>query len=60
MSVGWLLFVYSSFVSTFLDPTYKLYHMIFVSVWLTALSMAVSRFVHLAAKGIISWSFTAK
>ena len=44
----------------FLDSTCKLYHMIFVFVWLTALPMITSRFIRIVVKGIISSSFTAK
>ena len=50
----------SSFVSFFLDSTYKWYNMAFVSVWLTSLSMIISRSIHVAANGIISFFVMAE
>ena len=53
----WISFYFvnkSSFVSIFLDSTYKWYHMIFVFLCLTDLSMTLSRSLHIAANGIIS------
>ena len=41
-----------------LDFTCKQFH-IFVFVWLTSLSMIISRFIHVAANGIISLLFLA-
>ena len=40
-----------------LDSTYKWYHMIFVFVWLTLLSMIISRSVHITTNGIISFFY---
>ena len=34
-------------------PVYKQYHMVFISLCLTSLSVTVSRFIHVAANGII-------
>ena len=34
--------------------------MIFVFLWLTSLSMTISRFIHVAANGIISFFFMAE
>ena len=57
--------VFFCFVNTliwsfyFSDSTYKRYHMIFVFVWLTSLSMLISRSIHIAANGIISFFLTA-
>ena len=36
-----------------LDSTYKWYHIVFVFVWLTSLSMIISRCIHVAANGFI-------
>ena len=56
-----LFFKVSSLVSLFfkLDSTYELWHMIFVFLWLTSLSMIISRSVHVAANDIISFFFMA-
>ena len=43
-----------------LDSTYAWYHMMLVFVWLTSLSMIVSRFLHVATNGIISLHFMAE
>ena len=48
------VFKVSSFVSFFLDSTYKWYHMIFVILWLTSLNMIISRSMHVAASGVMS------
>ena len=45
------------FVCLFKDSMYKQYHMMFVFLWLTSLSLTVSRYIHVAATGIISCSF---
>ena len=37
-----------------LDFMYKWYYMVFVFLWLTSLSMRISKFIHVAANGIIS------
>ena len=44
----------------FLDSAYKWYHMIFVFVWLTSLSMIISGSIHVAANGIISFYLMAE
>ena len=36
------------------DSTYKWYHMTFVFVWLTSLTMTISEFIHVIADGIVS------
>ena len=46
-------------MSFLLDSTYKSY-MIFVFVWLTSLSMIISRSIHVAENGIISYFFMAE
>jgi len=50
--------VSGSFVS-YLDSTYKWYHMIFVFVWLISLSMITSRSIDVAANGIVSFMAAA-
>ena len=52
--ISWLYFCFAHrFTWTiFLDSTYKQFH-IFFSVWLTSLSMAHSRFICVAAYGVI-------
>ena len=42
-----------SFVPIFLDPICKWYHMIFVFVWLTSLSMISPRSIHVGANDIM-------
>ena len=37
--------------------TYKWYHRVFVFLWLTSLNMIISRSIHVAANGIISFFF---
>ena len=49
----------SLFSFFFFDSTCNWYHMIFIFVWLTALSMIISRFLHVSANGIISSFFMA-
>ena len=49
----------SSFV-LLVDSIYKCYHMILVFVWLTSLSMRISRSIHVAANDIISFFFMAE
>jgi len=48
----------NSFVSFFKSG--KWYHMIFVFVWLTLCSIKISKFIHVAANGIISSFFKAE
>ena len=38
-----------------LDSTYKWYHIVFVFLFLTSLSMVISRSIHVAVNGIISF-----
>ena len=52
---GAIVLYISSFISVFLGSTYKQYHMIFIFVWLTSLSMKISRSIHVAISGIISF-----
>ena len=61
ISVNLFLFV-SKFICIiiFLDSTYKWYHMIFVFAWLTSHNMIISRSIHIAANGIISFFFMAE
>ena len=56
------LFLFCKYVPLyhFLDSTYKWYCMIFVSVWLTSLSMIITRSIHVVASGIISLFFIAE
>ena len=59
-----ILWVCFYFVNTFIciffsDSTYKWYHL-FVFLWLTALSMIISRSIHFSANGIISSFFMAE
>ena len=42
----WLSFVNKFICITFIDSTYKWYHKIFVFLWLTSLSMTISRSIH--------------
>ena len=51
----WLYFCFvNKFICThFLDSTYKWYHMVFLFLWLTSLSLTISRSIHVAANGII-------
>ena len=42
----------------FLDSTWKQYHMLFVFLWLTVLSMIIFRFIHVAENSIVSFFFT--
>ena len=55
----WLCFCFANkFISTiFLDSAYKRYHMIFVFLWLTSLSVIISRSIRGAANGIILFFF---
>ena len=54
MSVSLILF-YDKFICIiFLDSTYKQYHMTFVFLCLTSVSMTISTSIHEAAKDIIS------
>ena len=41
----------------FLDSMYKWFHVVFIFLWLTSLSMIISRSIHVAANGIISFFF---
>ena len=47
------VFVNKFICTIFLDFTCKQYHMIFVFLCLTSLSMIISRSIHVAANGII-------
>ena len=38
----------------FLDSTYKQYH-VFIFLCLTSLSMTISRYIHVAANGMVLW-----
>ena len=40
-----------------LDSTYKWYRIVFVFIWFTSLNMIISRSIHIAANGIISFFF---
>ena len=55
MSVGVFLFCIEVHLYHFLNSTYRQYYIMFVFVWLTLLSMIISRFIHVAANGIIFW-----
>ena len=61
----WLYFCFiNKFICTlfsFLDSTYKQYHMISVFLcWLTSLSMTVSMSIHVAENGVILFFFMAE
>ena len=43
-----------------IDSTYKWSHVLLVFVWLTSLRMIISRSIHVAAGGIISYFFVAE
>ena len=47
-------------VSFLLDFMYKLYHMIFICIQLTSLSMIISRSTHIAENSIISFVFLSE
>ena len=49
------LFYYDIHLYYFLDSTYKWYHTIAVFLWLIVLSIIISRYLHIAAKGRISF-----
>ena len=51
----YLYFVNKFICIIFLDSTYKWYHMIFVFLLLTSLSMIISRSIYVAANDIISF-----
>ena len=55
----WIYFYFvTKFISiTFLDSTYKWYHIIFVFVWFTSLTMIISRSNHVIVNGIILFFF---
>ena len=59
MSVICFCFVDKIISATFLDSTYKWYHMFF-SFWPTSLSMRISSSIHVAADGIILSFFVAE
>ena len=44
----------------FLDSAHKEYHRYFSSVWLTSLSMTISRCIHVAANGVVSFFLVAE
>ena len=55
------LYFINKFICTiFLDSAYKQYHMIFVLLCLTLLSMTISRTIRVTANGIISFIFMAE
>ena len=58
-SMSMSLFLFYKFICIiFLDSTYKWYHMIFVFLCLTiSHNMIISRSIHVAAKGIVSFFF---
>ena len=58
----WLYFcfVYKFICTFFLDSTYKQYYIIYVFLCLTSLSVTISRFIHVAANGIILFFFMAE
>ena len=57
MSVSLFLFCKYIHLQYFLDSTYKCYHMKLVFLWLTSLSLIISRSIHVTANGIISFFF---
>ena len=59
LSTSVILFLFcNKFICTiFFDFTYKCYHMIFVLLWLMSLSVTISRTIHVAANGVISFFF---
>ena len=52
----WVLF---SLFICFVDSTYKWNYMVFVFLWVISLSIILSRSIHVAANGKISFFFTA-
>ena len=55
--VQWLKLRNKLICTSFKDSTYKWYHMIFVFLWLTSLSMTICRYIHVAATDIILFFF---
>ena len=56
MSVSLFLFCWHIHLYHIFDSTYKLHNMVFVSFWLTSLSVIISSWIHVAAaNGIISF-----
>ena len=47
-------------IQLFLDSTCKWHHVTFVLLWLTLLSMTISRSIHVTANGIISFFFMSE
>ena len=58
----WLSFCFvNRFICTVsLESTYKQYNVIFVFLWLTSLSMKITRFFHITANGFILFFYMAK
>ena len=52
MSVSLFLFCRGADLSHISDSTYKCYDTVFVFVWLTSLSMVISRSIHVAANDV--------
>ena len=59
MSVSLYLFYRCVHLCHILDSTYKWCHMVSFTFWITSLSIVISRSVHVAANGIISFFFMA-
>ena len=57
MPVSLFLFCRKFYLCHILDSTYKRYHMVFVFLLLTSLSMMISSSIHVATNGIISFFF---
>ena len=54
----WVYFRFVSlFVSLLLESMYKGCHIIFLLLWFTSLSVAMSGSIHVAANGVILWLF---
>ena len=55
-----ICFIEKFICTFFLDSTYKWYHMVFVFVWLTSLSVGISRSIYVVANDMISFLFMAE
>ena len=60
MSMSLSLFCRWIYLCHILDSNYKWYHIVFISFWLTSLSMIISSNIQVAAHGIILLFFMAK
>ena len=60
MSVSLFLFHKQVYLYHFLESTYKWYHMVFVFLCLTSLSVIISMSIHVATNGIIYFFFMAE